>query len=98
MEGEGVSANGAEIDWAALMRIKRPFTEPVPESREKAFAKAGIITFHGRAGFLDKTTLRVGNDTLTGRFVHIAAGARPATLDIPGEEHLTTSDQFLELE
>lgn len=98
MAREGVSANGAEIDWAALMRFKRTFTEPVPENREKAFAKAGIVTFHGRASFLDKTTLRVGDDTLTGRFVHIAAGARPATLGIPGEDHLTTSDQFLELE
>jgi glutathione reductase (NADPH) len=30
--------------------------------------------------------------------VVIATGARPATLGIPGEEHLRTSDQFLELE
>jgi glutathione reductase (NADPH) len=41
--------------------------------------------------------LQVGEDVLTARFVHIAAGARPATLGIVGEEHLTTSDQFLEL-
>ena len=35
---------------------------------------------------------------MTGRFVIIAAGARPATLRIPGEEHLTTSEKFLELD
>src|SRR5262249_9305056 len=32
------------------------------------------------------------------RHVLIATGAKPRHLNIPGEEHLTTSDQFLELE
>ncbi len=40
----------------------------------------------------------MGDDALTGRFVLVAAGARPATLGIPGEAHIITSDQFLELE
>jgi len=35
---------------------------------------------------------------LVGRFVVVAAGARPATLGVPGEEYLTTSDKFLELD
>ena len=98
MDGKGVSSKMAEIDWQALMRFKRTFTEPVPQNREKGFAKAGIAAFHGRTSFLDKTTLKVDDDILTGRFVHIAAGAKPATLSIPGEEHLTTSTQFLEME
>jgi glutathione reductase (NADPH) len=98
MEGKGVSSKSTEINWPELMRFKRTFTEPVPESREKGYAKAGIISFHGRTSFLDQTTLKVGNDTLTGRFVHIAAGATPATLNITGEEYLTTSTQFLEME
>jgi glutathione reductase (NADPH) len=34
---------------------------------------------------------------LEGRYVAIAAGEVPAVLEIPGGEHLTTSDQFLEL-
>src|SRR2546425_11423559 len=33
MEGKGVSAREAEIDWGALMRFKRTFTEHVPEDR-----------------------------------------------------------------
>ena len=98
MGGNGISSRGIEIDWPALMRFKRTFTEPVPQNREKGYAKAGIAAFHGRTRFIDKTTLQVDDDTLTGRFVLIAAGARPATLGIPGAAHLTTSDQFLELE
>ncbi len=98
MEGKGVSAKSMEIDWQALMRFKRTFTESVPQNREMGYDKAGIAAFHGRTSFLDQTTLKVGDDTLTAQFVHIAAGAKPATLGIPGEEHLTTSDQFLEME
>ena len=98
MEGKGISSKTTEIDWTALMQFKRTLTTPVPETREKGYAKAGIAMFHGRTSFIDRTTLKVGDDKLTGRFVHIAAGARPATLGIPGSEYLTTSDQFLELE
>jgi glutathione reductase (NADPH) len=39
----------------------------------------------------------VGDDTLEGRYVVIAAGQKPADLNIPGTEYLTTSEQFLEL-
>src|SRR5216683_547064 len=98
MAGSGVSCDDVKIDWPALMRFKRTFTQPVPADREQQFSEAGIAVFHGRARFTDKTTIQVGDDTLIGRFVLIAAGARPATLGIDGEEHLTTSDKFLELD
>lgn len=98
MAGNGVLAEGAKIDWPALMRFKRTFTQPVPADREQQFVEAGIAVFHGRARFTEKNTVQVENDALTARFVLIAAGARPATLGIPGEEYLTTSTQFLELE
>ena len=97
MQGKGVAAE-AEADWPALMRFKRTFTDPVPKSTEKGFEEAGVATFHGRARFIDRTKLQLGEDVLSGRFVHIAAGARPATLGIEGEQHLMTSDQFLELD
>lgn len=98
MASNGVSAQEARIDWPALMRFKKSFTEPVPAQMERGYAKAGIAAFHGRAHFLDQNTLQVGNDVLTGRFVLIAAGAKPASLGISGEAYLTISDQFLELE
>src|SRR6202051_2896615 len=97
MKGKGIQAAKLQIDWPELMRFKRSFTEPVPKRREEGFAKAGVAAFHGRARFVGPTTLQVGTETLEGRFVVIAAGMVPADLKIPGAEHLTTSDQFLEL-
>ena len=35
---------------------------------------------------------------LNGKYILVAAGAKPAKLNIPGEEHVTISDQFLELD
>lgn len=97
MTGRGVNSR-ATVDWPTLMRFKRTFTEPVPENREKGFASAGIAAVHGRAHFADPTSLVVGDDTLSAKHFVIATGARPATLNIPGEEHVTLSDEFLELD
>ncbi|MFQ5787968.1 MAG: FAD-dependent oxidoreductase, partial [Thermodesulfobacteriota bacterium] len=83
MNGKGISSNNIQIDWSELMKFKRTFTEPVPKNREKGFSKSGIATLHSHAQFIDKTTIKVGDDTLESRFVLIATGAKPAKLDIP---------------
>jgi len=98
MRERGVAGGEARIDWPALMQFKRTFTGSVPERREKSYERAGIAAFHGIATFIDPHSIQVGKDVLTGRYIVIAAGARPQTLHIPGEQHLTTSEQFLELE
>src|SRR5216683_1751588 len=98
MQGKGVLAPGLSISWPDLIRFKQTFTDPVPEQNEQSFKQAGIITRHGRAHFVDRTSVQVGEDTLVGRHVVIATGACHAPLGIPGEEHLTTSTQFLDLD
>src|SRR5260370_3196108 len=98
MQGKGVSAPGLSISWSEMIRFKRTFTDPVPEQTEQSFAEAGIVTRHGGARFVDRASVQVGGDTLVGGHVVIATGARHAPLGIPGEELLTTSTQFLELD
>jgi glutathione reductase (NADPH) len=98
LQDKGISAPGLSIKWPDMMRFKRTFTDPVPEQTEHSFAEAGITVRHGRARFVDRTAVQVGDDTLAGHHVVIATGARHASLGIPGEEYLTTSTQFLELD
>jgi glutathione reductase (NADPH) len=98
LQDKGISAPGLSIKWPDMMRFKRTFTDPVPEQTEHSFAEAGITLRHGRARFVDRTAVQVGEDTLVGHHVVIATGARHASLGIPGEEYLTTSTQFLELD
>src|SRR5258708_39582245 len=98
MNGLGVRAENSRIEWSELMRFKRSFTDPVPKNSELSFAKAGSAPLHGRARFVDSTTVEVGEDVLVGRHVVVATGAMPRRLGIPGERYITASDQFLELE
>ena len=98
MQGNGISAPVPALAWPDMIRFKRTFTDDVPASMEQSFKDAGILAVHGRAHFTGPASLRVGDQTLTGRHLVIAAGARHAALGIPGEEYLTTSTRFLELE
>ena len=98
LAGKGVRQDGLRIDWAELMRFKRSMIAEVPERKEEGFLKAGIEVFHGQARFTGRTTLDVAGQRLEGKRVLIASGAKPVPLGIAGEELLTTSTQFLELD
>ncbi len=80
------------------MRFKRTFTDPVPEQREDNFTKAGIEAFHSVTRFTDSTRIQVGEQVLEANRILIATGAKPQKLNIPGQQYLTTSEQFLELD
>ncbi|MCZ6560488.1 MAG: FAD-dependent oxidoreductase, partial [Gammaproteobacteria bacterium] len=98
MQEKRVITGAINIDWGALQQFKRSFTDPVPEKREQGFAEKGIDTYHGKARFIGPTQMAIDDVTIDARYIVIAAGAEPARLPIDGVEHLTCSDQFLELE
>ncbi len=47
MNGRGVHADGARIDWGELMQFKRTFTDPVPKVRNKVLLKQVSQPFTG---------------------------------------------------
>lgn len=98
MQGKGSPAPAPTLEWSDMIRFKRTFVDGVPAAMDQGFNDAGMRTVHGRARFVDSTSLRVGDETYVANHVVIAAGARHAPLGIPGEEHLTTSSGFLELD
>lgn len=98
LEGKGIAADGLKISWGKLVAFKRQFTDSVPGQRERSFRKRGIAALRGHARFCGPTALAVGDDVLEARHVLIAVGAKPMPLGVPGTEHVTTSDQFMELE
>jgi glutathione reductase (NADPH) len=98
MRGNGIGGGEPAIAWNELIKFKRTFTEPVTAMKEKNFAKNGIDAYHGRAKFRGPRTVEVGGEVIEGRFILIAVGAVPMRLGIPGEEHIITSTEFLELD
>lgn len=97
LAGKGIEAR-VRIDWANLTTFKRSFTEPFPVKMEQEFEQKGIVAYHGTARFTGSDTLAVNEELLQARKFLIAAGARPATLGIAGEDRMINSDQFLELD
>ena len=97
MRGYGTTGSSS-IDWPSLMAFKRSFTDPVPANREAAFRKEGIETLHGDARFVAEDRLTVAGRELSTKHVVIATGASPRTLGIPGEAHVITSTEFMELD
>lgn len=97
MQDKGIEA-GSRVVWPALIRFKRTFTDPFPKSREDSFHKAGIETLHGVVRFVNANSVQVDGEEIEAGQIVIATGAWPAKLNIPGEEHLTHSDQFMELD
>jgi len=98
MQGSGISAPAPTLAWSDMIAFKRAIIEHVTADVENGFREAGITALHGRAHFVGPTTLAVGDETITAGHVVIAGGARHAPLGIPGEGHLTTSTEFLELD
>lgn len=96
MQGMGVTGM-PKLDWQALMRAKNAFTDAVPKRTEKEFAKNGAVTLHGVARFTGPNSIAVAEKEISARHIVVAAGAVPRTMNIRGEELLTTSDRFMNL-
>lgn len=96
MHSHGVEGD-ARIDWSELMAYKTAFTDPVPQAREDAYRKNGIDIVHGKARFTGANTLEVDGTGFEARHILLASGAEPVKLNIPGEEHLLTNEEFLSL-
>ncbi len=96
MKKNGLLSSDISIDWPKMMAFKRTFTGVMPTMLEKGLSRMGIEVLHGKARFTEAGSLQVGDRELEAKYYHIASGARPVTLGIPGEEHITTSTDFLE--
>ena len=96
-DGKLCNAESINIDWAQLVQFKETFVEKIPKSSRKKFDDAGIATYLGSPKFVAEDQLDINNETIEADQILLAVGGRPATLDIPGEEHLTLSDQFMNL-
>ncbi|HZE20744.1 MAG TPA: FAD-dependent oxidoreductase, partial [Desulfobaccales bacterium] len=95
--GKGINA-AASLNWRDLIRFKRSLVEPRPPQIEGKLRRLGVHTFYGQARFVGKKSLRVGEDVLNSKYIFISTGMVPRKLGFPGEEYVTTSEQFMESE
>jgi glutathione reductase (NADPH) len=98
MRDKGIIENEVSIDWSALMRHKRGFTDGVPQGIKDELTGNGVTTFHGNARFTGPDQLEIDGTELRAKRFLIAAGARPRPLSFPGHEHVIDSTDFLSLD
>lgn len=98
MKKNGLKSKDVSIDWVEMMNFKKTFTGVMPKRLEKGLSKMGIKVLHGNAHFTNDGYVQIGERKLNAKYFHIATGARPAILNIPGEEFLSTSTDFLEMD
>ena len=94
----GVRTDGARIDWSELIAFKRTFTDPITPWKEDKFRDAGIEPFHGSPRFTSPRRITVDGEEIECGKIVVTTGAVPVPLGIPGEDLLTTSDDFLDLD
>ncbi|WP_292468488.1 NAD(P)/FAD-dependent oxidoreductase [Methanolobus sp.] len=96
MKGKGSKCRN-HLDWPSLIDFKDEIVYSLTDPKENAFISAGIDTYHGKVSFHDHNTLAVGDRLISAKYILITVGATSKTIDIPGAEYLTTSDEFLDL-
>jgi glutathione reductase (NADPH) len=85
-------------DWSELMAFKHRLTGSFSKDSRSRLQKHGIDIYEGTPSFVGEAAIRVSEVILQGGHIHIATGACPRPLGIPGEEFMTTSAEFLYLE
>ncbi|MCH8950342.1 MAG: FAD-dependent oxidoreductase, partial [Chloroflexi bacterium] len=82
----GLPAQEPEIDTAAVWRRIREIQESIAagEDSPEAVRDGGTDVIFGEATLADAHTVRVGERTLTARYILICTGSRPAAPPIDG--------------
>lgn len=85
------------FDWLRLVAAKKKELSRLEGLYDKGLADAGVTLMRGRAVLEDNHTIRINDETVTAENILIATGGRPFMPDIPGAEHLITSDEIFDL-
>lgn len=96
LKNDGLAGN-TWLDWPKLMAHKMAYTDPVPARKIAALDATGVTHVYGHGQFLDAHTVEVNGERITADTWIIATGARPARLNVPGDEYLADNEAFLNL-
>jgi glutathione reductase (NADPH) len=95
--GWQVPADDVSFDWPTLVSNKNAEIERLNGIYGRLLANAGVDIIEGMASLDDPHTVRVGDQTWSTERVTVATGSWPVIPDIPGREHLLTSNEMFYL-
>jgi glutathione reductase (NADPH) len=96
MKGDGI-AGDVSIDWREVYNYARRYTSNIPNNTEETLKEMGADCYRGDGSFINETTFKFDDTTITANKFVIATGMKPLDLKIPGADYLLNSDDFFKL-
>lgn len=95
---QGIGKEGDfTINWPQLMAYKDAVTNPFPQFLNGMFQRLDFDFIKGHSQLIGEHTVLVNGEEIYGENIIIGTGARGARLNIPGQEFLKDSRDFLSL-
>ena len=93
----GWSVDGASHDWAQMIDTKNAELDRLNGIYLRILRENNVEVVDGRGVVTDPHTVEVNGKSMTAGKILVAAGGWPSTPDIPGIEHVISSNEALEL-
>jgi len=96
-EAYGWRLKGKTFDWPSLIAAKNAEIDRLEGIYRKLLSDSGVKLITGRGTLVDPHTIEVAGKRYTAANILIATGGHPVTPDIPGIEHVISSNEALDL-
>ena len=91
--GFGWTVGGRDFAWPRLIENKNAEIARLNGVYRDLLEGAGVRIIEGHARLLDAHTVAVGEDTYSAERILVATGGWPSAPDVPGREHVITSNE-----
>jgi glutathione reductase (NADPH) len=95
--GFGWTVPVPSFDWPALIEAKDQEIERLSQIYRSMLKNSGVALLEGRGVLVDPHTIEVDGRAYTADKILIAAGSHPTVPNIPGIEHVISSNEALDL-
>jgi glutathione reductase (NADPH) len=95
--GFGWTVPVPSFDWPALIDAKDREIERLSQIYRSMLKNSGVELIEGRGVLVDPHTIEINGRSYTADKILIAAGSHPTVPDIPGIEHVISSNEALDL-
>ncbi|MBO6826444.1 MAG: glutathione-disulfide reductase [Sneathiella sp.] len=94
----GWTVNHATHNWKTLIENKDKEIDRLNGIYHNILSNNNVTLYESRAEIVDQNTVRVGDKTVTAKYILIATGGTPMMPDIPGIEHAISSNEAFHLD
>ncbi|MBL1143185.1 MAG: glutathione-disulfide reductase [Proteobacteria bacterium] len=89
----GWNIANTDFDWSTLIKNKDTEIKRLNGVYKKILDNSGAETIRGRAKIVNEHTVEVNGEHITAERILIATGGWPSVPDIPGKEHIISSNE-----